>query len=207
MTKHTTAFDQLQFEFPEAKLCECGCGLPAPVAKQTDTRSGHIKGKPMRFILGHAQTISVEERFWSFVDKSGDGDSCWLWTGAKSDFGYGRIKIDGKDTHANRLSWELHYGPIEGGLRCLHRCDNPPCVNPAHLFLGTNADNSADMVFKDRHTRGSRHPHAKLSENDVADIRRLFRDGEMRTSLARRYGVSISLVCKIVARLAWKHVP
>jgi len=89
-------------------------------------------------------------RFWSNVDKSG---VCWLWT-ASTRYGYGRLKVGARRIQAHRVSWELHHGPIPEGLCVLHNCpggDNPTCVNPAHLWLGTRADNAADRDAKGRH--------------------------------------------------------
>lgn len=95
------------------------------------------------------------ERFEAKVNRSGPG-GCWLWTGAPVARGYGRIGFGktgkgGTVMYAHRFSWELHNGPILDGLNVLHHCDNPPCVNPSHLFLGTQGDNVTDMVQKGRH--------------------------------------------------------
>ena len=86
----------------------------------------------------------------------GTADQCWEWSGSRFRTGYGRLKIDGKTTSAHRLSWMLHNGPIPDGTCVCHRCDNPPCVNPEHLFLGTKADNNLDRDAKGRTARGDR---------------------------------------------------
>lgn len=96
------------------------------------------------------------EEFWSRVTKS---EGCWTWNGAKQKFGYGWVWIDGegsKNTH--RVAYEIGVGPIPAGQCVLHRCDNPPCVNPAHLFLGTKGDNTRDMVSKNRHVLPPKKP-------------------------------------------------
>jgi hypothetical protein len=101
----------------------------------------------------------LDERFWRHVDASGD---CWVWTGARSIAGYGKMRLSRPRQlmDAHRVSWELHNGPIPDGFLVLHRCDNPPCVRPEHLFLGTHADNAADKIAKGRarYVRGADHP-------------------------------------------------
>ena len=100
--------------------------------------------------------MTLEERFWSKVRKA-DGDACWAWTGAKrSD--YGAIKIAGDSVLAHRVAWELTNGPIPEGQHVLHRCDNPPCVNPSHLFTGSHADNMRDAFRKGRVVPPARNP-------------------------------------------------
>jgi hypothetical protein len=94
--------------------------------------------------------MTVEERFWAKVDKRSGPDSCWTWTAAKTLRGYGRFMLDGKARLAHRLAWRLAGGTEAEALVC-HRCDNPSCVNPAHLFLGDQFDNMRDMTAKGRH--------------------------------------------------------
>ena len=138
-------------------LCMCGCGQLAPIAKCTDIALGYAQGKHMRFIHNHHHNLgpTLEERFWEKVNKNGPihpllGTPCWLWTGSRNDAGYGKIGNEGESAYAHRVSYELRYGPLSDGLFVLHKCDNPPCVNPNHLFAGTALDNHLDMVQKGR---------------------------------------------------------
>lgn len=140
-------------------------------------------------------SVPLADRFWKYVEKT---DECWKWVGAKTFYGYGAIQSGGKGgrvLRANRVSWELHFGPIGNELQVLHKCDNPGCVNPDHLFLGTPADNAADRTAKGR-TRvgripGEKHHQAKLKNEQVIDIRAKYAAGQISLSrLATEYGVS-----------------
>jgi hypothetical protein len=128
--------------------------------------------------------MNVSARFWSKVDRS---ESCWVWTASRNAKGYGIFAQ--KHAHrqmSHRTAWELTYGVIPQGLRVLHRCDNPPCVRPEHLFLGTIADNQADMVAKGRSVRGLRQRNVRLTPELVTEIR--LRYGAAPNSRGRPYG-------------------
>ena len=200
------------------KLCECGCGQPAPIATRTDARFGHVKGQPMRFILGHASRLQpirpLEERFWDKVQKT---DGCWLWAGAATNDGYGVLRSGpepSKIIRAHCLSYEIHFGPIPAGNDICHQCDNPPCVRPDHLFAGTAHDNTADMMAKGRHNRtpensarGERHGMAKLTEVQVLAIRAEYAAGKTsHRKLAAKYGVSEREILFILHRHHWTHI-
>lgn len=146
--------------------------------------------------------------FWSKVDRSGD---CWLWTGrrhqGKRQLPYGVLKYHGKMRVAHCLAYALTHGEVPAGLCVLHRCDNPPCCNPAHLFLGTRQDNIADCVAKKRNARGERHASAKLTEACVQEIRSDFAvGGKTRAQLAAKHKVNWNTINRIVRGQKWKHL-
>jgi len=147
---------------------------------------------------------TLEERFWEKVDKKGP-DDCWEWTAGKLSRGYGRIKINGKEQYAHRVSWELANGPIPDGMCVLHRCDNPSCVNPAHLFLGTQGDNVYDMHQKGRapDLRGERNGRARISREDVHKIREMISQGISQTNIARQYEVTKQEINNINTGVSW----
>jgi hypothetical protein len=148
--------------------------------------------------------VPAFERFWRFVEK---GDGCWEWTGSSVPYGYGSFGADGTK-RAHRISWEIHFGPIPNGLCVLHHCDNPPCVNPAHLFLGTRQDNSDDKMAKGRggQPKGIRHPRAKMTDESVMEMRRLYAAGHTTRQLAQEFGLGKSSVWLACTRQTWAHV-
>lgn len=132
---------------------------------------------------------------------------CWLWLAARNKNGYGTILTTTRSALASRASWTLHRGPIPDGLLVLHKCDVRCCVNPDHLFLGTQAENLADMDRKGRRKNGplhgDQHHQAKLTTGDVLKIREA---GGSPTIVARSYGVSRTAICDILAGRTWRHL-
>jgi len=130
---------------------------------------------------------------------------CWEWTGAISSGGYGSISDGTTNVTAPRISFRLHRGPIRDGLCVLHHCDNPACVNPDHLFLGTHADNAADRNSKGRTSKGELHTISKLTDDDVRKIRALS-DNRTQAGLAKQFGVSQPNISRILSMSTWKHL-
>ena len=146
------------------------------------------------------------KRFWASVPKL-PADVCWPWKGGKWKDKYGSLSIRNKTIHAHKLSWVIHHGKIPAGKFVCHKCDNGLCVNPVHLFLGTAADNSFDMVSKSRQARGERQGQSKLTSSQVIEIRRRYvpRKISMRY-LAREYGIATSTVNHILQGDNWQHL-
>ena len=193
------------------------------MAKETNRARGWIAGQPVRFVQGHSRRRPLADRFWEKVQKAHPGE-CWPWLGGTNPAGYGLISINLKSRLASRVSWELHYSPIPNGLCALHNCDNPPYVNPEHLYLGTRKDNSGDCWargrgrlpdnYGDRNPmrlhpelvkRGNGHPQAKLTEKQVVEIRELARTVSHR-QLGFQFGVSSVNIDRIVSGKIWKHL-
>jgi HNH endonuclease len=154
--------------------------------------------------------MTTAERLWPRVGKP-NSDGCREWNGGRGPQGYGVIwlHVDHKSFKAltHRVAYELSHGPIPDGLFVLHRCDNPPCCNPEHLFLGTKQDNRDDCVRKGRQAVGEINGKSKLTAAEVVQIRDLRRYGYYLTELARLYGIGATAVRQICTRTTWKHVP
>lgn len=144
----------------------------------------------------------VIDRFWNYVDMRGK-DQCWGWTGTANERGYGVLSVGDRNRAANRIAWLIHKGPIPDGMFVCHTCDNPPCTNPDHLFLGTAKENIQDMVSKGRGAFGESSGTSKLSLEDVKEIIRRRASGEMIKSIAASYGVYSSCICKICKGQRW----
>lgn len=173
-------------------------------------RTGSVGTAPIR----DSAPQTLAERFWSKVNKNGptlrEGlGPCWLWTAATNEHGYGVMRPAGRRSgptaKAHRVSAELAGLDIDG-KNVLHACDNPPCVNPAHLRVGDQRENVRDAMSRDRHVRGSRNGVAKLTEADIPEIRRRAAAGETQNSIAARFGVTQMSISRIATGKGWRHV-
>lgn len=185
----------------EKFICQCGCGQEIPYKK-------HHKKYPPKFIKGHSNRVrkrkpyDVEKAFWKRVDKKSD-DECWEWKGYLMPNGYGQLKVKQKNVYAHRYSYELHYGRIPDNLLVCHKCDNRKCVNPRHLFLGTQKDNVHDMDRKGR--RVVKPGTQKITRKDAENIRLLHREGVHVDILAEKYGLKPCTIRNIIAYRLWKN--
>lgn len=149
---------------------------------------------------------TLRERFDNGYTKKSNG--CWDWNGSKDNYGYGFFSVGKKMRRVHRVSWNLYNGEILNGLYVLHKCDNPSCVNPDHLFLGTQQDNMRDRAVKGRNpdTRGCKNGRAKLKEDDIIEIRKLLLNGETRTSIAVKFNVSTAAIRHIDIGKTWSNI-
>lgn len=150
----------------------------------------------------------TEQRFWEKVNKS---DDCWIWMSHIGTNGYGAFWFNGKSQSAHRVAYELAFGKRPGEFLVCHSCDNPTCVNPAHLWLGTEIDNKNDMVSKGRQGKRTgplgRDCPVKLTRQSVLEIRSIYATGKhSQTQIGKQFGVTQQTIGQIIRREIWKHI-
>ena len=155
---------------------------------------------------GRYPRLPAIDRFWANVMPE-PNSGCWLWAGAVMLNGYGRIRgYDGKGIGAHRFSYLAFRGAVPEGMMVCHKCDVPSCVNPDHLWLGTPADNKADCVSKGRHVRGEKNHTTILSDADVKEILKKYRDGCSPADLVTLFNTTDRIVERIISRETWRHL-
>lgn len=182
---------------PSSRKPQGYTGFPKPtVAHRGD---GFFKGATMKLI-----------DFWNRVDRRGV-DECWEWKGAKDRKGYGLVMIENKSRRVPRIAWEITNGPIPPGMQVCHKCDNPPCCNPNHLFVGTPKDNVHDCIAKgrDRYACGEPNAQSKLTEEMVREIRSRYKrysrkDGSGK--MAKEFSVDRNTVFRAAVGKMWRHI-
>lgn len=172
----------------------------------------HYKRKPCQFCKKFFQPTSgthlhcsIQCSFWDKVE-IGPPSECWVWAYGKTTAGYGEFTFSSMLFYTHRIMWEEIHDKIPNGMCVLHNCDNPPCINPNHLFLGTKGDNTKDMLSKDRHPKGEDCNYAKLTVNNVKDIRQLLSKGIYQKDIANLYGVSRLTISNIRTGRTWSHI-
>lgn len=154
------------------------------------------------------QSESLLDRFLRNLPADRTPEECWEWQGTRDEDGYGVLTYRGKQLRANRVAVELFERPLEDDEWSLHHCDNPPCCNPGHLYIGLSVDNVADRIARkrDRPQRGEQRWNVKLDSDKVREIREAAATGESHTANAPRFGVSREAISAVVRRVTWKHV-
>jgi hypothetical protein len=173
-----------------------------------------MKSAENNFVIDRRQSRSLAERLWERVDKSAGKEGCWIWLGGTVRGRYGQIRLSpsggalrGRKTTTHRAAWELSFGPIPSMMHVCHRCDNPRCVNPQHLWVGTHSENLADMKAKGRAARGERSGTARLTQTQVRAIRKALQANIYSLSeLAELNGVSRSTIDNIKHQRTWEFL-
>jgi len=151
--------------------------------------------------------LDTHVRFWRFVSMPPEPNGCWLWIGTKLRSGYGIFYFRGNvRVRAHRMSYRLHFGEFDESMDVLHSCDNPSCVKPSHLYLGTHAQNMTDRDAKGRQARGRRNGSAKLTDDDVRLIRKLRTTGLTHPQLAANYGVTKQTIAALLNGKTWRSI-
>lgn len=167
---------------------------------------------PLSGNLGERQgVVGFIVRFWSKVDRK-EPNECWIWKGSFKENGYPQLGVgsitNGTRTMrmAHRLSWLIHFGEVPAGKFVLHHCDTPACVNPNHLYLGTNTDNMGDAARRDRIAHGVRHTYAKLNPEKVRRVRAMFKAGTNCNQIAEKMGVTSATIQQVIEGQTWRRV-
>lgn len=178
-------------------LCKCDCGNEHTVSSR-HLRDGDVKSCGCWFLKENEVLLEeAKKRFFENIEKT---ESCWIWKGVDIK-GYG-VMFFKKCIKAHRFSYMIHKGELEKDKMICHTCDNPICVNPDHLYQGITIDNSRDMVQRNRSMKGSRHPKAKITEEDLKEIYNRKNKGVF---LAKKFGLSENQICSIRNGRSWKN--
>jgi hypothetical protein len=149
---------------------------------------------------------AILEKLPSLANRIVDIHGCWVWVGKLERSGYGRIFIDGKNVLAHRFVYGEFKEPVPDDMCLCHHCDNPPCTNPEHMFVGTRTDNNNDMVAKGRTTHGERAYHGKLTAIQAVEIRKKRENGATVCDLSKEYGIATQNIYLLLQRKTWARV-
>ncbi len=183
-------------------LCQCDCGNER-ICERSFLISKSIRSCGCQRVFDYE--FDHEERFFKYVIKS---EGCWIWSGCKDKKGYGQFNLKNKTMFSHRFSYELKYGKIPEKMCVCHKCDTPSCVNPDHLFLGTNKENLRDMISKGRKIvrKGVEKNNSKMNDEKVKKMRELYDNGNTVLQLSKLFQISESSTYYICKRKSWKHV-
>lgn len=177
--------------------CKCTCGGTTSVVTY-DLTSGHTKScgcvhglTPKKYIKSKTKT---------------DDNGCWIWIASSRRRGYGIVSLNKKQWIASRLSYSLFKGEIPEGMFVCHHCDNPRCINPDHLFLGTAKDNGVDMANKGRSAKGEKNGNVSITAKEASDIKKMLAEGLSGEKISEKTGISIHIVYHIKTGKTWKHL-
>lgn len=184
--------------------CHCGCGEKTKIAPHSNKKYEWVKGEPYKFIHGHrcGHKQDLKKRLLAKISVN-EETNCWEWMGTRNGNGYGILQVSGKTLRVSRVAFEVFHNKCLGSLYACHKCDNPPCINPDHLFAGTHQQNLADSSHKFRMHFGEEHGMAKLKNEDVLEIRASPLSGR---KMAEKFNVSEGCVSVIRSRKAWPHI-
>lgn len=185
-------------------LCKCKCGNKKIVISG-NLATGHIKSSGcLRSIHRKNYQSDMKAKLIGKIKKI---NGCWEWQGSRNKKGYGHLSYKRKVELAHRISWLMFKGKIPNDMKVCHKCDNPPCINPSHLFLGSQKENVKDMFQKKRKIHeGINHPGAKLTNENIKEIRKLLREGKTQQYIADKYNISNGHVGSIKHRRTWKEI-
>ena len=175
-------------------LCKCHCGN-----EKKNTMGNLNRNKPKSCGCYEGSLEQRKNTFFKNVDKT---DSCWNWIGCKNDSGYGVMAYNKK---AHRFSFHIHTGADPKDKMVLHKCDNPACVNPDHLYLGNDKDNMRDKIERNRHPKGSKSVLSKINESDVFNIKKMRKESKKLHEIANKYKISEGNVSLICNNKTWRH--
>ena len=204
---HRVAYELLVGPIPKGHIvrhyvCDNPCCVN-PAHLKTGTRADNVRDRVLKGRGRNEKGLSTSTRFWNKIRRQADG--CWIWVGVKNSGGYGRFTVNGKPTQAHRYSYEYHIGPIPEGLVVRHYvCNNTACVNPDHLKVGTKADNSNDMKRSGRVAKGE--DLSNLKEEDILEIRQLYRNGQTPKQIAAQFGLKPGAIAPIMTGENWAHI-
>ncbi len=187
-------------------ICACGCGAATSLIKYNDRANGLVAGTYRKYRKGHFSKgviPSLQSRIDKYAVRAPNG--CLEWTGLLNKGGYGKSTFNHQTKIVHRLVWEAANGPIPLGIWVLHECDNRRCIELSHLFLGTPQDNTDDMISKKRHSHGEITKTAKLTQQQVVEIKRRLGSCS-QTQLAREFSISNTQMSRIATNQSWAHV-